>query len=216
MRNSTLPDPPLTGEGMAPATRQPGLRGEPCGDRLQRTIARAGIAHDAALADALWAHLELRLDERNEERAGSGKLQRRSQRLDQGDEADVGGDGANRLGHRLARQPPCVEPFERHDARVGLQAGVQLAVADVGRINLCRAAIEQHLREAAGRGADIESDAARGIELEGGKCGGELLPAARYRAARRRDRRATTPPSRRPRSRPWCKRRHRRARAPSE
>ena len=81
----------------------------------------ASVAYDAALADALGAYLKLRLDECNEERAGGGKLQRRSQSLDQGDEADIGGDGADRLGHRLARQPPRIEPFERHDARIGFK-----------------------------------------------------------------------------------------------
>src|SRR5262245_53348043 len=43
------------------------LAGDPGCDRLQGALARRGVAHDAALTDAVGAHLELRLDERDEE-----------------------------------------------------------------------------------------------------------------------------------------------------
>ena len=62
-------------------------------------------------------------------------------KLDAGERADVG-------------------LFERDDLRSPAQARVQLPAADIDRIDPLRAALEQHLREAAGRGADVEADAA--------------------------------------------------------
>ena len=43
---------------------------------------------------------------------------------------------------------------------------MQLAAADIDGIDVPGAACEQHLGEAAGRGADVETDVARGIEPE--------------------------------------------------
>jgi hypothetical protein len=146
---------------------------------MKGTVACLDIAHDTALADPLRADFELRLDERDEEGAGRCQLKRRAQRLDQRDEADVGGDGSNRLGDRLAGEASRIETLERDDARIGLEAGVQLAMADVGGIDLRRAALEQHLREAAGRRADIQSDAPQRVELEGGQRRRKLLTTAR-------------------------------------
>jgi hypothetical protein len=56
--------------------------------------------------------------------------------------------------------------FQRDDARLALQAGVQLALADIDRVNLGRAAREQDVGEAAGGRADIETDEASGIDAE--------------------------------------------------
>ncbi len=49
---------------------------------------------------------------------------------------------------------------------------MKLPVTDVGGVDLDCAALEQHLREAAGGGADIESYAALRVEFEGGQRGG--------------------------------------------
>ena len=56
---------------------------------------------------------------------------------------------------------------------------MQLVAADVDRVNALRSARKQHLRKAAGRGADIETDAAGDIERKMIECGGELDSAAR-------------------------------------
>src|SRR5215468_12217358 len=53
-------------------------------------------------------------------------------------------------------------------------------MADVDRVDAPRAAREQHLGEAAGRGADIEADAAARIEFEMIERGRELHAAARH------------------------------------
>src|SRR5258705_7639560 len=64
---------------------------------------------------------------------------------------------------------------------------MQLAATDIHGIDRRRAACQQALSEAAGRGADIEADAAARIEhgtelVEGGR---ELHPTARYVRMRR-------------------------------
>ena len=72
---------------------------------------------------------------------------------------------------------------------------MKLAAADIDRIDAPRAAREQHLGEAAGRGADIEADAARDIDAEMVERRRKLDAAARHpgmrglaRAALRRSR----------------------------
>ena len=57
--------------------------------------------------------------------------------------------------------------------------GVELSAADVDRNDLRRAARQEHVGEASGRGADVEADEARRIEREGVERRGELDPAAR-------------------------------------
>ena len=76
--------------------------------------------------------------------------------------------------------------FERHDLGPPAQARMQLAAPDIDGIDAPRAAREQHLGEAAGRGADIEADAARRIDAEMVERGRELHAAARDPGMRRR------------------------------
>ena len=54
-----------------------------------------------------------------------------------------------------------VHALDHGDARVGAQLPVQLAVADVEGDHAPRAAVQQHVGEAAGRGADVERRAGR-------------------------------------------------------
>ena len=61
---------------------------------------------------------------------------------------------------------------------------MELAAANVNRVDFGRAARDQHIAEAAGRGADIERYRTVGVEAEGIERGFELLPAARDVAAR--------------------------------
>ena len=56
---------------------------------------------------------------------------------------------------------------------------MQLPASDIDRVDELGAALQQHLREAAGGGADIEADAAARIEAEMIERRGELHPAAR-------------------------------------
>src|SRR4051812_8949748 len=75
---------------------------------------------------------------------------------------------------------------EIYNLRMRPQAGVQLVAAAVEGVDAARPAREQDLREAAGRGADVEADAALRIEPEMIKRGGKLDPAAGDVGVRRR------------------------------
>ena len=63
-------------------------------------------------------------------------------------------------GRSRERQAAGVEVLDDDDARVVAQRPVELAVADVERDDARRAALQQHVGEAAGRGADVERLAA--------------------------------------------------------
>ena len=54
----------------------------------------------------------------------------------------------------------------RDDIVTAAQARMQLIAADIDRVDAPRAAREQDLGEAAGRGADVEADAIRHVERE--------------------------------------------------
>ena len=73
--------------------------------------------------------------------------------------------------------------------RVGAQAGVQLAVADVHRVDVRRAPLEQTIGEAAGRRAGVDGAAALDDDGEAFECRLELLPAAADERRRRADQR---------------------------
>ena len=72
-----------------------------------------------------------------------------------------------------------VEPFVRSDARVGFEARVELAMADVDRDDVSRPAREQHVGKAARRRADVEAGEAARIERESVERRRELEAAAR-------------------------------------
>ena len=111
--------------------------------------------------------------------------QRRRQHELERDEADVDDDQMRRLGRQRGDSdadvglPPATRP---RAARAGC---VQLPAADIDRVDAPGAALQQHLREAAGRGADIEADHAARIEAEMIERGHELQAAARHVRMRR-------------------------------
>ena len=84
------------------------------------------------------------------------------------------------------RERADVRSFERNDARVIAQRRMQLAAPDIDRIDPPCAALEQRLGETAGRSADIEADALRGIDRAGVERSRKLHPAARDEGMRGR------------------------------
>ena len=72
-----------------------------------------------------------------------------------------------------------VRALEHGHARIVAQARVELAVADVERDHARRAALEQDVREAAGRGADVEAVAPGRVDPERVERVRELVAAAR-------------------------------------
>ena len=94
-------------------------------------------------------------------------------------EAHIDDDRARRVAERFRRERARVDAFERADARVRREARIELSVTDIDGDDLRRAAREQNVGEASGRGADVEADEAPRIEREGVERGGKLDPAAR-------------------------------------
>ena len=74
---------------------------------------------------------------------------------------------------------PRVRPLEHRHARVGAEARVQLAVADVERDHARRAPLEEDVGEAAGRGAHVDAIETGRIDAENVEAVRELLAAAR-------------------------------------
>jgi hypothetical protein len=173
-----LPPPPSIGEGITPTTDQPGTPATKShtGDRR---LPGGLVPDDAPLPDRFASRLELRLDQGDEPCAGDGELERERQRQGQADEAHIGDDGLDRLLDQARVEAPRVGAFERHHAGVGAKARVKLAVADVNCIDSGRAAGEQDIAEASGRGAEVERHPPPRVEAEGVERRGELQPAAR-------------------------------------
>ena len=105
------------------------------------------------------------------------KRQRRRQHELQRDEADVDDDEVGpRRQARAGRACGCRSPPSRRSRRVRAASGCKLAVADIDGKDAGRAAREQHLREAAGRGADVEADVALDIERKCSSAPASLTP----------------------------------------
>ena len=96
-RNSTLPSGPVIGLGSIPSTRQPCVSTQAAASVADPPM-HCGIADDPALPDFLAPGLELRLDQRDQLRAGLGQLERRFEHLGEADEARVANDDVDRLG----------------------------------------------------------------------------------------------------------------------
>ena len=77
---------------------------------------------------------------------------------------------------RLSRERARIDAFERADARVRRKARIELSVADVDGDDLRRAAREQDIGEASGRGADVEADEARGSSAKASSAAASLTP----------------------------------------
>ncbi|KAG7666462.1 hypothetical protein KSW81_008411 [Nannochloris sp. 'desiccata'] len=160
----------------------PQIRGCPQ-HRHDRIVAQGRVAHDS-FADALPAGLELRLDQHDERHLGadSGDDGRQNER--ERDEAQVGDHEVDRLGGRYCSPAHLGKPFCRQrssvlaldddHARVGPQRRIELPVPDIERDHAPRAALEQHLREAARRSAEVECVSASDIEPGRIKCSREL------------------------------------------
>src|SRR3546814_4428761 len=102
------------------------------------------------------------------------------------------GDGqADECVEVLRRDRADVRALAHVDARIGAETLVQLAVADVEGDHARRAALEQAVGEAAGRGSDVEGATARDLDVEAAQRTLELLSAAANEAGWRTDRKST-------------------------
>ena len=126
------------------------------------------------------AKLELRLDQSDKQSLLRSERQQGREHELQRNEADIAGDHGNRPIESGFGELTGVQPFPRGDARIVLQLAMQLAVADVDGKDIRGAVCEQHMGEAAGRGADVETNAAFRIESESVERCREFDAAARH------------------------------------
>jgi len=91
---------------------------------------------------------------------------------------DVDRDDVDCFRDECACQSAEVRALEVHHARVAPERTEQLAVADVDRVHATRALPKKDPREAAGRRADVERDAAVNVHAEGSEGCLELATAA--------------------------------------
>ncbi len=157
----------------AEALRDESLRHRDDGLRSGR-----GIADDPARADRVAPGLELRLHERDDVPAVAQVRKRRREREAQRDERDIGDDEVDAL--RELEALPHVHALARDHPWVLAQRPVELAAADVHRMDAQRAALQERVGEAAGRGADIERDASANVDAQIVERARELGAAARY------------------------------------
>ena len=145
------------------------------GDAVDGELAGFFGAHDAAFSDVLAAGLKLRLDEQDK-LALPGGLRRGERGEDGGqderggDEGDVHGDQANRLGgERVRLEQAGVGALHEGDAGVAAERVGDLAVAGVDGKDAGRAVLEEAVGEASGGGADVQA----GEVLDGDRPVGE-------------------------------------------
>ena len=107
------------------------------------------------------------------------RKRRRQDELER-DEAHIDRHQVRRLGQERCGQIADIGVLERDHVGARAQFRMQLTASDIDCVDLPRPALEQHLGEAAGRGADIESNPPRRIEAEMIERGRKLHTAARH------------------------------------
>ena len=175
-RNSRLPSGPRSGEAMTSRVPRPAAWAR-SHDPLE-DLAMDGRVADDAVVRAAAAGFELWLDERDDLAAGAERGGDRRQDEVQRDERDVDRGQADGLGQRGRGQRPGVRALHRDDAWVAAQRLGELGATDVEGVHAGRAALEQDVREAAGRGADVEADQPGRVDPERVERGGELVAAS--------------------------------------
>ena len=150
--------------------------GEACGfgggaDAVNGAAMERGIADDAAAADGGAFEFELRFDEEEKFRAGSGQRDERANDFPQADEREIGGDELGGFGQIGGNEIARVF-FDGDDARVLAELPGELAGGDIDGIDARGATLEEAIGEAARGAAGIEAD-------EAGRIDGEIVEGAR-------------------------------------
>src|SRR4029079_5981290 len=133
-------------------TRTPGSR--PGAEVAQDAAAHSGVSDDT-LRHVAAPRLELRFDEDERLPAGRREPDRRRQHAGRGDERDVARDQLGRERQRV--QVPRIDALEHGDAVVVAQPWLELPAPAVERDPPCRAALQEAVRDPAGRGAEVDA-----------------------------------------------------------
>ena len=88
-------------------------------------------------------------------------------------------------------EPARVRPLERDDPGIRAELFGELTATHVESIDTRRTALQQHVREAAGRSADVEADEPGRVDPERVERGGQLVATPAHVRVRLRDRRAS-------------------------
>lgn len=111
--------------------------------------------HNAAFADFSLADFKLRLHERDDIRLRRQQRANRRKHFRQRNERQVNHGQIHLFVEIRRREIAHVYALAVDDARIAHQFPRQLAVADIHRIHLFRAALQEAIRKAAGGRADI-------------------------------------------------------------
>ncbi len=177
-RNSRLPSGPRIGEAitaLAPRPSSAAARHDP----LEHLPVDGRVPDDAVVRPAP-TRLELRLDEGDDRSIGPGRSVAATgpRTSAERDERDVDDGEAHRLRQRARTERSGVRPLHRNDPLVAAKRFGELAPADVDGVHTTRAALEEDVREAAGRCPGVQADATRRVDPEGVQRRGELVAAA--------------------------------------
>jgi 4-hydroxybenzoate polyprenyltransferase len=154
------------------------MAGRPSQHARQHIAVHCGVAYHTSLAHTPFASLELWLDQSDDLAAGPQEVRYGRQHQVEADERDVdrGQIDPNPTGQ--GRQRAHVGAFEQRHAVVLAQLPGQLAVAHVDSINVCRAALQEAIAEAAGGGSDVSHDQPGRIQAESIQRGFQFQAAA--------------------------------------
>jgi hypothetical protein len=176
-KNSRLPAGPVSGEAMALRNFSPMPR-RVARHRLQRLAVNLRVADDA-VAYLLASRLELRLHEGHDQaarrpKAGSHRPKNAIQEMNETSTT------ARSTGARqdARTKSPSICPLHRDYARVVAQSLGQLATAHVHRIHLAGIPLQQQIREAARRRADVQTHETDRLDSEDVQGGPQLQTSA--------------------------------------
>ena len=172
-----MPSGPMIGEAMTARVPRPWRR-RALDDPLEDLAVDRRVAHDAVVGAAL-AGLELRLDQRDDRRragASVGATGPRTRSSEMNETSIVARSIGS--GSVAAVSVAGVRPLHRDDARVAPERFGELAATHVESVDARRAALQQDVGEAAGRGTDVEARPSRRVDLERVERRRELVAAA--------------------------------------
>ena len=124
------------------------------------------ISDDAAAAHLAFADFELRLDQSNYIRGFGYHALERRQNLIERNEGDIYNGEIEFYRELLGAKISAVNALQWHDSRVGSYLPIKLIMADIDRPHTGGAVLQQTIGEPSGRGAYINTEFIRGINVE--------------------------------------------------
>ncbi len=124
---------------------------------LQGALGRLGVRNNPTFADICAADFELWLEQGNEPAPSGGKAKRRCENFRQRNKAEVADDQICRTGEVGHGKIPHVQPLMQDNPAVCDQRGMQLPMADIDTGHMPCTGAQQHIREPARGGTQVET-----------------------------------------------------------